>query len=113
MPVTIDKADVFRRMARVRAWTRNGDIVELCDTLEHVLKTWEPCANLSRDTAQARTVTGDMSRDNDGSADTVQTSGKATCPECAKRRAADLARQQRKRQRAKAKTTSKPATQAA
>jgi len=37
-----------------------------------------------------------MSRDNDGSADTVQASGKATCPECAKRRAADLARQQRK-----------------
>src|SRR5262249_2599982 len=37
MLVTIDKADVFRRLARVKGWSRNGDILELLDVLEHVL----------------------------------------------------------------------------
>ena len=79
--MTIDSADVFRRMARVKSWSRNGDILELMDVLEHLL--------MSRDEQAARTVTpGD--------------SGKAECPDCAKRRASDLARQRRKRQRAKA-----------
>jgi len=57
---------------------------------------WNTCSKRGNPAQTCRTVTGDMSRDNDGSADTVQASGKATCPECAKRRAADLARQQRK-----------------
>ena len=37
MPVTIDSTDVFRRMARVKSWSWNGDILELMDVLEHLL----------------------------------------------------------------------------
>jgi hypothetical protein len=88
MPVTIDKPDLLRRIANVRRWSRNGDMLAICDSLEHVLMHGMP--DLSRDTADA----------------TV----KAACPECAARRASDLARQRRKRNKAKA---AKPATQAA
>lgn len=31
------KADIVRRVDRVRRWTRNGDMLAICDTLERLL----------------------------------------------------------------------------
>ena len=91
---TIDKVDVAKRIAAVKRWTRNGDILELCDVLEHVMKCWQPIgANLSRDKAAK------LSRDMVSSDPTVSAAG---CPECAARRASDLARQRRQRAKRKA-----------
>jgi hypothetical protein len=97
MPVTIDKPDAFRRMARVKGWCRNGDILELCDILEHVLTVgYDPVTGRKPDPVTAPAVAGEP----------VTGSGarsSAGCPDCAKRRAADLARQRKKRNKAKSK----------
>jgi hypothetical protein len=37
MPVIIDKLEMLERIANVRRYTRNGEMMAICDTLEHVL----------------------------------------------------------------------------
>ena len=77
MPVIIDKLDLLRRIAKVRSWSRNGDMLAICDALEHMLLRVEPPI-ASRDT-----VLSDLR-----SRDTLA---------LAKRRADDNARQKRRR----------------
>lgn len=98
MSVTIDKAEAFRRMQRVKGWARNGDVLWLMDTLEHCLKCWEPKAanrpQLSRDNTVAANPSPELSRDNvaPGSGKPGRPRAAPACPECAARLAKQRAR---------------------
>ena len=79
-----ERLDTVRRIANVRRWTRNGDILVLTERLERML-----AATLT----PAPTVGPNVSHDTDPT---------SACPECVARRKANATRQKRHADRKRA-----------
>lgn len=77
------RLDTVKRIERVRRWTRNGDILALCDTLAKLIADVGSTASSVGSTAKGKPVTGAL----------------AYCPECAKRKETKRIEMARYRQR--------------
>jgi hypothetical protein len=94
----IDKADLLKRIDRVRRWSRNGDITVICDSLEHVLK----CGHSGPNASLGEPKTRSRHRQAPSPSNDKVSTG-APCQECVglrQRRASDAARQRKRRAKA-------------
>ncbi len=97
--VTGERLELIARIQRVRRWTRQGDVMAICDALERLLAVEATAARSAEIT--------------DTEAPMVEVTGKSSswCPECAKRR--DAKRQAQARYRKKQGEQAHANTQAA